>query len=249
MFTGIVTHQAKVKARADSSADTRSDTSAEVTRLTIENPFERTGGTGSTDSIVSGESIAINGCCLTVLPESNESNDSRDSIEFFVSTETLHRTALGQIKIGDTVNLERSLKVGDRLGGHQVSGHIDAVGRLAGICDEGESKLLEFCYPARFARLLVEKGSIAISGVSLTVNSLRDEVDDSGQRRLTVMVIPHTSQHTTLGALSVGDEVNLEFDMAAKYALRASELDGESPAQLPQGERASVCSETQTLLK
>ncbi len=228
MFTGLVTHMAKVKARANSSASS----TVEVTRLTIENPFERS------DSIVSGESITINGCCLTVLPDSG---DSGESLEFFVSAETINRTALDKIKVGDTVNLERSLKVGDRLGGHQVSGHIDAVGRLAGIYSEGESSLMEFHYPARFARLLVEKGSIAISGVSLTVNSLSDEVDDSDQRCFTVMIIPHTDQHTTLGSLSVGDEVNLEFDMAAKYALRSSELE--------EGDRASVCLEEQPLVK
>ena len=230
MFTGLVTHTAKVKALSDSRAGEM--------RLTLENPFERFERPERPDKIVSGESIAINGCCLTVLADSD---GYQRSIEFFVSQETLQRTALGRIKSGDPLNLERSLKVGDRLGGHQVSGHIDAVGQITKISLDGDSKLVELRYPARFARLLVEKGSIAISGVSLTVNSLYDEIDDSGQRRFAVMLIPHTSKHTTLGALSVGDEVNLEFDMAAKYALRSSEL--------KESERAIACSEPQELVK
>lgn len=224
MFTGLVTHTVKVKALSDSRAGEM--------RLTLENPFERL------ESIASGESIAINGCCLTVLADST---GDQDSFECFVSQETLQRTALGQIKAGDLVNLERSLTVGARLGGHQVSGHIDAVGRITKISSEGETTLLEFRYPARFARLLVEKGSIAISGVSLTVNTLCDEIDDSGQRSFAVMIIPHTGKHTTLGALSIGDEVNLEFDMAAKYALR--------PGELEESDRAIACSETQTLVE
>lgn len=230
MFTGLVTHTAKVKALSDSRVGGM--------RLTLENPFERFERPERSNKIVSGESIAIDGCCLTVLADST---GYQDSIEFFVSQETLQRTALGRIKAGDPLNLERSLKVGDRLGGHQVSGHIDAVGRITKISPEGDAKLMEFRYPARFARLLVEKGSIAISGVSLTVNTLFDEIDDSGQRRFAVMLIPHTSKHTTLGALSVGDEVNLEFDMAAKYALRTSELE--------ESDRAIACSEPQALVK
>lgn len=233
MFTGLVTHIARVKAVSMGG-------SGEM-RLTLENPFDRS------DRVVSGESIAINGCCLTVLPDTN---DYHESLEFFVSPETIGRTALNGIKAGGSVNLERSLKVGGRLGGHQVSGHIDAVGHVRRISSEGDTSLLEFLYPERFARLLVEKGSVAVSGVSLTVISLCDGIDDSGRRRFGVMVIPHTREHSTLGALSVGDVVNLEFDLAAKYALRSGALDGALDSGLDSDSKKDkvVRPQTQTLV-
>lgn len=159
---------------------------------------------------VLGESVAINGCCLTVVAFDGE------TLSFQAGPETLARTNLGRFAPGGAVNLERALRVGDRLGGHYVTGHIDALGALAERLDEGDWSTLWFLAPPALTRQMASKGSIAIDGVSLTLVAV--EAD-----RFSVALIPHTLQATTLGRLQVGDEVNLETDVLAKYVERQLE--------------------------
>jgi riboflavin synthase len=151
-----------------------------------------------------GESIAVAGACLTV----TGARDRRFTVE--VSPETLRRTTLGALRRGDRVNLERSLRVGDRFGGHVVQGHVDGVGALEAITPDGEWSLYRFRAPAALAPYLVEKGSIAVDGVSLTVFACRGS-------RFTVALIPHTLAVTTLGARRPGDRVNVEADVLLKH--------------------------------
>jgi riboflavin synthase len=136
------------------------------------------------------------------------------SFTVVVSAESLRRTTLGSLRPGSRVNLERSLRVSDRLSGHFVFGHVDGIGELAGIRPEGRSALYRFTLPAGMARFLVEKGSIAVDGVSLTVF-------DCTPRSFSVAVVPHTAAHTTLGGIRPGSRVNLETDMLARYVDRA----------------------------
>ncbi len=157
--------------------------------------------------IAIGDSIAVNGACLTVVTK------GRGSIAMDVSAETLRRTALGALAAGDRVNLERCLTMGKLLGGHLVSGHIDGVGRIVSITPEGDSRLYTFEVPAGVERYLVEKGSVAIDGVSLTVFGIRG-------RRFSVALIPHTLKLTTLGGKGAGAAVNVEADMLVKYVER-----------------------------
>jgi riboflavin synthase len=151
-----------------------------------------------------GDSIANNGCCLTVIAIDG------DTFAFEAGSETLSRTNLGELVAGDHVNLERSLRTGDRLGGHFVTGHIDCVGTLDERVDDADWSTLWFRFPKQYARFMASKGSIAVDGVSLTLVDV--EVD-----RFSVALIPHTLSVTTLGALSPGDRVNLETDLLAKY--------------------------------
>lgn len=156
------------------------------------------------------QSVAHDGVCLTVTEV--EGNLHRvDLVE-----ETLQRTRLGKLRPGDRVNLERSLRVGDRLDGHIVQGHVDATGRCERVIDREGSVLMEFSYPPDYRNMLVDKGSITINGVSLTLI-------DPGEARFRVTVIPYTLEHTTLGLLKAGEEVNLEFDVLAKYFARHME--------------------------
>ena len=162
----------------------------------------RLSATGVLQDVSMGASIAVNGCCLTVVAW------GEDWWEADVSDETFTRTSLGSLRQGDAVNLERPLRLSDRLGGHLVQGHVDAVGRVVAPAPE-----LEVAVPDVLMRYIVEKGSITVDGVSLTVV----EVLDGG---LTVSVIPHTCEVTTLGGRVAGDAVNLEVDVMAKYAER-----------------------------
>jgi riboflavin synthase len=151
-----------------------------------------------------GDSIAINGCCLTVVAREG------DRLEFEAGSETLGRTNLGRLAKGSPINLERSLRVGDRLGGHFVSGHIDALATLEQRRDEGPWSFLWFRVPAGLTRQMASKGSVAVDGVSLTLVDVEAE-------RFSVALIPHTLSVTTLGRLQVGDFVNIETDLLAKY--------------------------------
>lgn len=154
--------------------------------------------------LVLGESVAVNGACLTVVEQTG------DEFAFEVGPETVNRTTLGGLAPGDRVNLERALRVGDPIGGHFVSGHVDCVGRVARREQTGEWQTVWFDVPAEFDDLLVVKGSIAIDGVSLTLVDVR-------RGGVSVMLIPHTLANTTLGSRDVGAAVNLEFDLLAKH--------------------------------
>ncbi len=151
-----------------------------------------------------GESVAVNGVCLTVVSR------EQDCFTFQVGPETLARTSLDLLAPGDPVNLERALRAGDAIGGHFVSGHIDCTGQVLERIAGGEWLTVWFGFPSEFNELMVPKGSIAVDGVSLTVVDVEPE-------RFSVMLIPHTREHTTLGIRSVGSAVNLEFDLLAKH--------------------------------
>ena len=161
-----------------------------------------------------GGSVAINGCCLTVV----EAPPGEWAFE--AGPETLRRTNLGELNEGSLVNLERSLAVGDLLGGHFVTGHVDGVGTVGRRDDDGDWTTMWFRYPAALAGQLASKGSIAVDGVSLTLVDV--EAD-----QFSVALIPHTLQVTTLGRRQVGDRVNLESDLLAKYVERLQEVRGQ----------------------
>jgi len=160
-----------------------------------------------------GDSVALNGCCLTVVAVETT------RLVFDVGPETLQRTNLGERTTGSLVNVERALQLGDRLGGHMVTGHIDATGTLAKRLDEGEWSTCWFDVPRELTRQMASKGSIAIDGVSLTLVDVTDE-------RFSVMLIPHTLEVTSLGRLAIGASVNLETDVLAKYVQRQLEYRG-----------------------
>ncbi len=160
--------------------------------------------------LVVGESICHDGACLTVTAV------ERDTYTVLAGGETLARTTLGQLRAGKRVHLERALRVGDRLGGHWVTGHVDGTGELASRRDLGANLVLAIRTPAHLLRHIVEKGSIALAGVSLTVNAVDGET-------FSVAIIPHTRDHTTLGELAVGERVNLEADLVAKHVAKLME--------------------------
>jgi len=150
-----------------------------------------------------GESVAVNGCCLTVVGD----------LRFDLSEETLARTSLGDLRPGDLVNLERAMSATDRFGGHIVQGHVDSTGEVVAVEPQEGSTLFRFRVPSGYDRYLIDKGSVTIDGVSLTV--VRPEGDE-----FEAWIIPHTLAKTNLGARRVGDRVNLEFDVIAKYVER-----------------------------
>jgi len=154
--------------------------------------------------LVLGESVCHDGACLTV------TEVGRETFSVLAGAETLARTTLGKLRVGKRVNLERSLRVGDRMGGHWVTGHIDGTGELAVRRDLGANLVLGFRTAPALLRYIVEKGSIAVAGVSLTVNAV-------DAQSFSIAIIPHTRDHTTLGDLSIGDHVNLEVDILAKH--------------------------------
>jgi riboflavin synthase len=158
-----------------------------------------------------GESVAVNGVCLTTTEQRT------DMFSCDLSSETLSRTSLTQAKEGMYVNLERSLMVGGRLGGHMVQGHVDGMGNLVSTVQSGAGRVMEFSFPRELARYLVHKGSIAVDGISLTIASL-------DRQSFKVAVIPHTLQATNLQYLKTGDPVNLEVDLLAKYFERFFQL-------------------------
>jgi riboflavin synthase len=191
MFTGLVEALGTVRALAPAGAGRR---------LTVEEE-------SVAPQLTLGESVAVNGACLTVVR-----SDSR-SFDFEVGPETLRRTTLGALQPGGRVNLERSLRLGDRLGGHVVQGHVDGVGTVAQRIEQGEWVTMWFNCPPELAPQMVSKGSVTVDGVSLT---LVDVTDD----QFSVALIPHTLALTTLGFLGPGAAVNLETDLLAKLAFR-----------------------------
>ena len=190
MFTGIITDIATVRA-IEKTGDTR---------------FEFT-TSFDTSKIVLGASIACNGACMTVI----ETGDDWFAIE--ASAESLSRTTLGDLAVGSKVNLEQATRVGDELGGHIVSGHVDGVATLTKRVPEGDSLRLTFEVPEEFAKYIASKGSVTLEGVSLTVN----EVDGN---TFGINLIPHTQTETTLGSKQPGDRINFEIDMLARYVAR-----------------------------
>lgn len=195
MFTGIVTGQGEVL--------TDPKESAALLKLRVPETY---------GDAVLGESIAVNGVCLTV------TKISGGELEFYVSPETLLRSNLSHLHVGNRVNLERALRVSDRLSGHIVQGHVDSYGRIKSIEKRGESHELGIELPGTGHLLIVEKGSISIDGISLTINSIEKSV-------IYLMIIPHTWTETNLSTRQVGDSVNIEYDMVLKYLARLSTLE------------------------
>ncbi|MDJ0639936.1 MAG: riboflavin synthase [Paracoccaceae bacterium] len=196
MFTGIVTDQGTILAMEQAG-----DLSVRI-------------GTGyDVSGIDLGASIACDGVCLTVV---DLGTDPQNWFEVQASAETLAKSNLGDWAVGRVINLERALKVGDELGGHIVSGHVDGVATVVEVRDEGDSTRVVFEAPADLARFIAPKGSVALNGTSLTVN----EVDGA---RFGVNFIPHTKEVTTWGRVAVGDRINLEIDTLARYVARLAE--------------------------
>lgn len=194
MFTGIVTDIGRVRSVKQTARDRRYE---------IETAWD-------TATLDLGASISHAGCCLTVV----ETGPGWFAVE--VSGETLAKTTLGDWQTGHRVNLERAAKLGDELGGHIVSGHVDGLGRVVSVTPEGGSHRLTIAAPAPLHRYIAAKGSITIDGVSLTVNAVEG-------REFGLNIIPHTWEATTLGGLKVSDPVNLEIDMLARYLARWQE--------------------------
>ncbi len=196
MFTGIIEEVGTIDA---------------VTPLNAGARFRVTCGFASTLAV--DESVAVDGVCLTVVTHDDA------SFEAVAVEETLARSTLGSRRAGDGVNLERALRVGGRLDGHLVQGHVDGSGEIREVRQRADSHEVRIAYPAPYAAFLVEKGSVAVDGVSLTVSRL-----DEPRGTFEVAVIPHTWQNTIASRWTVGSGVNLEFDLVGKYVLRARQL-------------------------
>ena len=195
MFTGIVSDLGHIRSVDRATAGDK--------RFSITTQY-------AMSDVTMGASIACNGCCLTVVDK------AADWFAVDVSNETLSKTTLETWKVGDPVNLERALRLGDELGGHLVSGHVDGVAAVVEASNDGQSRRLQFELPSDLARFVAAKGSVALDGVSLTVN----EVDGA---RFGVNVIPYTQAVTTFGRLKIGARVNVEIDLLARYVARLSE--------------------------
>ena len=206
MFTGLVQHLGEVGKMSREGGG--------GARLAVIAP-------GFVDGLELGESIAVNGVCLTVVASCSQ------ACTFEVSPETLRRTNLGELHKGAPANLERALRLSDRLGGHLVQGHVDGMGRLASRAPDGQWEIFWFSCPAELTRQMVPKGSICIDGVSLTLV-------DVAADRFSVALIPHTLSQTTLGKKAVGGTVNLETDVLAKYVWKCLQGGGVSLATLQQ---------------
>ena len=198
MFTGIITDIGAVQLIAK-----RGDTTIKI--ATVYDPA----------SILIGASIACSGACLTVIAKGGHEGEAWFSVE--ASAETLSKTTLGSWTVGSRVNLERSLKVGEEIGGHIVSGHVDGVGDVVSAKPEGDSTRVKIRAPKQLAKFIAAKGSIALDGTSLTVN----EVDGT---TFGVNIIPHTAKVTTWGGVKPGDKLNIEIDMLARYLARLKEF-------------------------
>lgn len=198
MFTGIVTDIGTIR-----SLERRGDL-----RVRLGTSYEAGG-------IDLGASIACDGCCLTVVDRGTDADGNWFDVD--VSAESLDVTALGGWDVGSRVNLERALRVGDELGGHIVSGHVDGVARIVSITPEGDSQRFTFEAPGPLARFIASKGSVALNGTSLTVNAVEGAT-------FGINMIPHTQEVTTWGGAAVGDGVNLEIDTLARYVARLAEV-------------------------
>lgn len=212
MFTGIVNGQGEIVRRESRSTDTR---------FTIRLLY-------AVDKLVVGESIAVNGVCLTVETEVGK------VFTAYASAETLSRTTLGVLQAGSRVNLERALAVGDRLGGHIVSGHVDCVASVLAVTPEGESRRIRIGFPETSGPEVIAKGSVALDGISLTINAC-------GMDFLEVNVIPETLKETTAGLWLVGRQVNMETDMIGKYVRRTLEslFSGSSLSSMREEQKSS----------
>ncbi len=199
MFTGLIEATGKV---------VNLERSGSLCRLRINSPLAQS-------DLKLGESIAVNGVCLTL------TSWDRNSFAADVSSETLEVSTLGKLRSGSLVNLERALRLCDRLGGHIVSGHVDAIGKLQSRISEGEAQRLEFSLPAEISRYVTPKGSITIDGISLTVNQVTEG-------SFFVMIIPHTLEMTTLKNMQAGGSVNLESDILARYVERLANTGSET---------------------
>jgi len=199
LFTGIITDVGEVVA-IERSGDTR---------FTIACAYDAA-------SIAIGASIACAGCCLTAIA-AGKTDDGRGGFTVQASAETLSKTTLGRWTIGTRINLERPLKLGDELGGHVVSGHVDGVGEVIAVAPEGDSRRFRFRVPDALARFIAPKGSVALDGTSLTVNEVEGDV-------FGVNIIPHSLKVTTWGSLGSGDLINVEIDMLARYVARLAEF-------------------------
>lgn len=196
MFSGIIEEIGKITATSDSNEGRRLKIAARLV----------------TSDIKLGDSIAVSGTCLTAV------EFTKDSFTAEASFETLRRTKLGELKTGQQVNLERALKFSDRLGGHLVSGHVDGLAELVGLRKEGFSQILEFSAPESLSAFFIEKGSVTVDGISLTVAYLKEPA--AGKFVFAIAAIPHTLEVTTLSSLALGDKVNLEADLIGKYVAR-----------------------------
>jgi riboflavin synthase len=205
MFTGIVTAIGTIR-EATQKGDLRA---------VIACPWDPAG-------IAIGASIACSGTCLTVVERGGTAGDAWFAVD--ISGETLDRTVPGRWVQGGRLNLEPALRLGDELGGHIVTGHVDGVGEVVGICPEGDSRRVGIAAPAALAPYLAPKGSITVDGVSLTVNDVADQPD--GTCHFALNIIPHTAEVTTLGDLQPGSKVNLEIDVLARYLQRMQALRG-----------------------
>jgi riboflavin synthase len=203
MFTGIITDIGTTR-----SAEQRGDL-----RLVVDCHYDMA-------SVAIGASIACSGVCLTVVDKGSSATGGWFAVD--VSGESVARTASGMWQAGTKLNLERALKVGDELGGHIVTGHVDGVGNIVSSEHIGDSWKLTVAAPAALASYIAAKGSITVDGVSLTVNNVADQSD--GTAHFTLNIIPHTAEMTTLGDLGTGSEVNLEIDVLARYLKRMEDL-------------------------
>lgn len=199
MFTGIISDIGTI-----SAVETRGDLHVRIAC------------SYDTSTIDIGASIACSGACMTVVEL------GPDWFAVDISHESVSRTAPGRWEVGSRLNLERSLKVGDELGGHIVTGHVDGVGTIASLSADGDSHRFEIHAPAELAPYLAAKGSIAVDGISLTVNGVTDQPD--GSTLFALNIIPHTGAVTTLGGVGIGDSVNLEIDVLARYLGRMEQL-------------------------
>lgn len=205
MFTGIITAIGTIRETA-----TRGDLHA-----VIACPYDPA-------QIAIGASIACSGVCLTVVERGGQAGDAWFAVD--ISDETVRCTAPGLWQTGRRLNLEQALRLGDELGGHIVTGHVDGVGTVHGICPAGDSIRIGISAPAALAPYIAAKGSITLDGVSLTVNEVADQAD--GTCHFALNIIPHTAEVTTLGALAEGSAVNLEIDVLARYLQRMQSLKG-----------------------